>query len=131
MTEEQETLIQPLRRNAAKLNAICEPLPDAVPAYELLSGGLIYDDEIPKDVDAEVSYGLRPLWYHRKRLILGETDSLWDEYWDTCYTLFPNWNGFLESRRKPTPTILDIISKGEERFAREIEEIISEVDQGP
>jgi hypothetical protein len=62
MSDHMTTLLAPLKRNAARLEMLSEPLPTATVSYEAMSGGLIWSDETTDIKDAEIIWGLRPLW---------------------------------------------------------------------
>jgi len=74
---------------------------DAECFYDVLSGGLLWRDEIP---DASVLApgtfeGLRGGIRYRTTLILGEADQQYQDLWAEAKNLFPNWPGFSPARR--------------------------------
>jgi len=70
------TTLTKLRTLAPKLNQLVL-LPDAEYFYEMLSGGLVWEDEIPdlSTLPARSFEGLRGVIRYRTTLILGEPDE--------------------------------------------------------
>lgn len=101
-----------LSTHAERLNAIDTPDPGARAYYEIMSGALIWPDEIRSDTPLYAVWSLRFLWAYRTRLMLNEVEPD-NDFWAKCVTLFPNWIGFLPDRRKQTPELLAEYRRGE------------------
>ena len=90
-----------------KLNALAPqlnqlPLVQAVDCfYEVLSGGLLWKDEIPDltGYPPGTFEALRGVIRYRTTLILGEPDQQYQELWSEAQRLFPKWPGFIDARR--------------------------------
>src|SRR4051812_37527881 len=65
-----------LRRIAPKLNAL-RPDPNARVNYELMSGGLVWSDELPpwEELQDVEPHCLRGIWRYRSTLILGAAEE--------------------------------------------------------
>lgn len=94
-----------LESHAKLLDAIRIADPNAIPYYELMSGALVWPDEINDSTPTEVVWALRQLWAYRTYLMLN-TDATVNIVWQKCVSLFPNWVGFLPERRTATPKLL-------------------------
>jgi hypothetical protein len=100
-----------LATHADYLNAIDTADPGAVATYEILSGALIWSDEMKRDTPVYVIWALRELFNYRTHLILNDVEPD-NESWARCVAMFPNWIGFLPERRKPTPELLAEYRRG-------------------
>lgn len=101
-----------LATNADHLNAIDVPNPNAIAKYEILSGSLVWSDEIRPDTPYEVINALRSLFAYRTQLIRTNSEPQ-IEVWTRCVAMFPKWIGFLPERRKPTPELLAEYRRGD------------------
>ncbi len=74
-------------------------------SYDLLSDAIIWVDEVPElegpSAVRDTYSVLRPLWWHRTRLILGQIDERFLKVWDLVRQSAPNWPGFLPERCRP------------------------------
>ena len=102
-----QRMIEPLRLHASQLDAISEPAPSARVFFEVMSGALVWSDEV-KDVPTKVIWSLRPLFAFRSSLILGQPEEKGRSYWDASTSLFPRWVGFVPARAEPSPQLLEI-----------------------
>jgi hypothetical protein len=118
---EFEKILAPLRSHAAHLNDLSRPSSTATVFYEVMSGGLVWTDEKITGVPTEVIWALRPLWAYRSSMISGAPAAKWQDYWNICLELFPNWIGFLPERMRPSPELLKILSYGKERLRKDLE----------
>jgi hypothetical protein len=87
-----------------------------LPFYELMSGGLVWEDEtrgILQRMPTEVIWALRALWAYRTSLMLGEPREELAEFWEYGLAHFPRWVGFLPERRTPTAKLLEIHRRGD------------------
>ena len=87
-----------------------------LPFYELMSGGLVWDDEIRRDFQrtpSEVIGTLRFLWAYRTSLMLGQPREELAALWEYGLARFPRWVGFLPERRTPTQKLLEIYRRGD------------------
>ena len=69
----------------------------AIARYELLSGSLVWSDEIPTHT-VQNSDCLRYILNYRTGLIIGEPDGTFAPIWQEALRQFPNWIGFLPER---------------------------------
>lgn len=95
-----DVILVKLRTLAPRLNQLTF-LQDAGCFYEMLSGGLVWMDEIPDVSTLPVGTfeGLRGVIRYRTTLILGEPDEGYHALWLEAQKLFPNWPGFAADRR--------------------------------
>jgi hypothetical protein len=86
---------QALKKIAPKLNQLQEHL-DARVSYELMSGGLVWSDELPpwEQLEPGESHCLRAIWRFRSSLILGCPVEKFRPHWEEAQRLFPKWPGF-------------------------------------
>jgi len=108
----KEYEMEVLEIDAAHLNAICVPDPEAKIFYDIWSDALVWSDEQLESTTTEVIWGLRTLRYYRTHLMLDNAEPD-NEVWDYCRLLFPNWVGFLPERRKPTLGLSAVYRRGE------------------
>jgi len=69
--------------------------------YEVLSGGLLWRDEIPElaALPTGTFEALRGVIHYRTTLILGEPEEQYQACWSEAQRLFPKWPGFVVARR--------------------------------
>lgn len=93
--------------------------------YELLSGSLIWSDEIPTDcfVDKDC---LRFVLKYRTGLLIGETDPSCVSYWQEALRLFPDWIGFLPERRTFDQKLADFYHNERQRVFKALGEVESD-----
>jgi hypothetical protein len=97
--------------------------PDAQPLYDMLSGGLIWQDELPEELPFKDIGLLRSLWRFRiVRLIPGA--ELHERYWavmkadwEAMRAKCPMWPGFHLSRCE-TPEVLELFNRLKEESER-------------
>jgi hypothetical protein len=91
---------QALRQIAPKLNQLRAD-PSARVGYELMSGGLIWSDELPPLGEAEPGECtcLRAIWRFRSSLIMGAPEDRFRPAWQEAQKLFPLCPGFLPQRQ--------------------------------
>jgi len=89
-----------IERIAPKLNQLQKD-PNARVHYELMSGGLVWSDELPPwdELEPGDSNCLRGIWRFRSSLILGIPEEKHRRRWEQGQKLFPNWPGFLPERQ--------------------------------
>lgn len=76
--------------------------PDASCCYEVMSGGLLWTDEITNDILlADDNYTFRYLFAYRASLILGKENKNLRPVWEQMAIQFPNWPGLRVERRSP------------------------------
>jgi hypothetical protein len=95
---------QDLAKIAPKLALLCED-PKARMYFELMSGALVWSDELPPvdQLEPAESHRLRGVWRYRTSLILGQPEEKFRAGWERLLALCPSWPGFLADRRKPNP----------------------------
>jgi hypothetical protein len=73
--------------------------PDATRHYEVMSGGFVWSDEIPKDYsDKAADWALRFLIGYRASLIRGKPREELRFVWDTVLAGCPGWPSFHPER---------------------------------
>ncbi len=89
-----------LDKIAPKLNQLRED-PNARVHYELMSGGLVWSDELPSwdQLETGESHCLRAVWRFRSSLIMGTPEEKHRASWERAQEVFPDWPGFLPQRR--------------------------------
>lgn len=80
----------------------CLPDPAAACKYDVMAGGLIWDDEIPSASDRganlRVSVHLRSVIAYRASLSLGEPRPELERDWHELKDAIPTWPGFASAR---------------------------------
>lgn len=110
-TNENETAWV-LRRHAHLLDATDRPRSGLLlPRFELMSGALVWADEVPPGTPVEVVWSLRYLWHHWTGLIIGELHPH-AGYWEVGRELFPHWGGFQPVRCRPSHRFAAIYRAG-------------------
>lgn len=99
---------QTLTDHAEHLNAICVPNLSAKVSYEVMSGALVWSDEMNSTTSIEVIWALRLVFAYRTSLMLNTSREEFKPIWNHGLSQFPNWVGFLPERRQPTPELLQI-----------------------
>lgn len=120
-----DSILTKLRVLAPTLNQLAL-VQDAECFYEILSGGLVWVDEIPdlSTLPAGTLEGLRGVIRYRTTLILGEPDQQYHEYWSEARKLFPNWPGFVAARQsiELRPRCVELKSKAAEEMDKMFDE---------
>ena len=101
--ESVESLITP--ESVREVLGECEYSPDADRFYDILRGGLVWDDELP-DREADRAKHLRGIRMlvgviaHRSDLTLGNSrpERGYEADWNKLKEIFPDWPGFREER---------------------------------
>ncbi len=77
--------------------------PAATVGYEYLTGGLVWSDELPRDVEGQRivvrSGAFKRVLAYRASLTLGEERTEFRLYWDQLERGAPNWPGLRAERR--------------------------------
>ena len=78
--------------------------PEAFCSYEIMSGSLIWSDEITEDIEAEILKHdfikpFRILLAYRASLVDSREIIEWRNIWQKMYEIFPNWPFFMKERR--------------------------------
>jgi hypothetical protein len=105
-------LYRALTENAERLNAASTPAPAPRVFYEIMSGSLVWSDEMPKEMPGQGISALRFLFAYRTGLIRNKPRDEFKAVWDLALALFPNWVGFRSERRQATPELLRIYRRG-------------------
>ena len=103
--------MEEVEANAALLDSICKPDPNAKPKYDILSDAIIWSDEHP-GLSSNLLGALRQVWHFRTYCIL-RRNRIDNDVIAKCIRLFPNWIGFLPERWNPTPEILAEYRRGD------------------
>ena len=61
--------------------------------------------------------------------MLGEPREEFEGFWTECQKLFPDWVGFREDRRTPTPKLMRIYRKGSVSLEKCLRDIEREIDK--
>ena len=94
--DEIEKLFRDLAVIAAAMCAM-EKEDDAKVFYDVMSGSLIWTDELPKKAPASLDC-LRFVLRYRTGLIVGDPEPSFELFWREATELFPNWIGFSSER---------------------------------
>jgi hypothetical protein len=119
-----------LRGYSRQMNAICSPARAPKVHYELLSGALIWSDEINKQLPFEVISALRCLFAYRTSVMLEQPREDLREMWDLGLSLFPNWVGFRPERSEATPELLKIYREGNVRMRKCLRDLERQLEPG-
>ena len=76
----------------------CKFSSDAKPFFELMSGGLVWDDERISGLEPELLGCLRGLFRYRSSLIEQSPDERFSSLWNIAKQDCPEWIGFREDR---------------------------------
>jgi hypothetical protein len=95
---------QALAKIAPKLAVLREDA-NARMYYELMSGALVWSDELPPvdQLESGEPNCLRGVWRYRTTLMLGEPEEKIRAGWERLLAWCPSWPGFLADRRTPDP----------------------------
>ncbi|MCA9077911.1 MAG: hypothetical protein KDA93_22980 [Planctomycetaceae bacterium] len=93
---------------ADHLNAIDEPDDNPKAFYDVMSGAVVWSDELREDTPINVVWALRPIFAHRTSLMVGGQTVENRRHWKHGLSLFPQWIGFRPIRRVLTDELEDI-----------------------
>lgn len=101
--------------------------PTASCSYEVMSGGLIWADEITNDIQLEImkhslSGTFRCLFAYRASLIKGQEICELRPIWEKMINLFPNWPFFKEERKNKK--LISILSEETNKTAKELSVLV-------
>jgi len=112
------------------LLGVCEYDPAAACQYDVMAGGLIWDDEIPNPSDRDSSLRacvyLRSVIAYRSSLTIGPPRGELESDWNELKQLLPSWPGFREERIHGLAERLLKIHKYRE--AKLLDQALSELD---
>ena len=108
-----EFAIKLLKEHATYLNAIRWRGWRTTISYELLSGALIWSDEIREGMPRDLINALKILFAFRTSLMLGKPREEFRPAWDASLQLFSKWIGFRPERRAQTEKLLEIYRRGD------------------
>ena len=91
---------------------------DARVRYELLSGSLVWSDELPRDVDTDC---IRFVLRYRTSLILSEPCPEYEALWNEARRQFPQWIGFSPERMAPNQELAEFYARERQRLFNEME----------
>ena len=104
--------MQAVEMNAALLNSICDPDPNAKPQYDIMSDAIVWSDEKHPNLTWDLISALQQVWHFRTHCIL-HNKRIDSDVIDKCAKLFPRWIGFLPERWNQTPEILAEYRRGD------------------
>ena len=120
-----ERIREMLEEAAPACRAMCTVDPNATFSYELLSDGVWWSDEAPKEFEAISA--LRMVVRYRTCMICG-VDSSFGEAWEVAKELFPGWVGFRAERCQPSAEIVEQIRAMLEKGKGETKKLIRLLD---
>ena len=89
--------------------------------YELMSGAVIWSDEMRGNLSSELISGLRVVWAYRSSLYLEEPRKEFEDVWNRARELFPSWPGFHESRLKPDGKVISYYKRVKYKSDRKLD----------
>lgn len=104
--------MEAVEANAAVLDSICKPDPNAKPQYDMLSDAIIWSDEKHSKLTSDLICAMRQVWRFRTLCILRD-HRIDSDVITKCVKLFPHWIGFLPERWNSTPEVLAEYRRGE------------------
>jgi len=116
----------------ARLTAIAPILnslpfnPEAECFYELMSGTLVWRDELPH-VPPDQLCPMRFLFRYRTTLILSQPDPGLESFWHVATRLFPQWPGLHESRR--STSLAAFYKQKKAKWDRQLQRCLQEDDR--
>lgn len=116
-------MLSPLLLDALRA---CQYSPTATCSYDLMAGGLIWDDELPPrteyDLNLRASVHLRKVIAYRASLMLNEPRTDLEEDWIELMRLLPAWPGFRPERvAGEVQRLLKVHKYKESRAIRQLE----------
>lgn len=116
-----------------ELLATCRHDPAASSAYDIMAGGLIWNDEVPNASDRasnlRASVYLRSVIAYRASLTLNSPRAELESDWKELKRLLPNWPGFREDRIHGVAERLLKVHKYKE--AKLLDQALGELDAPP
>lgn len=70
--------------------------------YDVVAGALFWTDEEVNGLSADAQMVLRKLLRHRSMLLIGSSESEYEELWAAAHQRIPNWVGFQRERTTPS-----------------------------
>lgn len=90
--------------------------------FDIMTESVIWDDELPQAYSGNpILLALRPIFYQRACLLIGQQDELTLRYWKLGLELFPSWPGFRPERLDPTSEAALYLRTRREEIDRSIE----------
>lgn len=109
MTQELSNVLHSM---AKVLNAL-RASPTSVPAYNGMCDGLVWTDEVPPGrLPDQQEVVLRSLFLARTKIIMGESDSSIELFWNQAVQAFPEWPGFATDRCTTCERLNTIVTNG-------------------
>jgi len=96
--------------------------PDAKPQYEIMSGALIWRDELANLPPSEVGWYRSALAY-RSSVIMGSPRREFESVWAALKAAAPNWPGLRPERCAQSSELRDILAKSGTKVKRDIDRI--------
>jgi hypothetical protein len=87
---------------------------DARVFYELLSGSLVWSDELPMTAPVRLDC-LRFVLKYRTGLLIGEPQPSCEDFWEEARRRFPNWIGFSPERTTYNASLARFYAEERER----------------
>lgn len=75
-------------------------------SYDILSGSLIWSDELPKSAHVSLDC-LRFVLKYRTGIIVDNPQPSFEQFWQEAVRQFPNWIGFSTERSTPNEALIN------------------------
>lgn len=84
---------------------------DADVFFDVMSGGLVWNDEKLSGLTAEEMGCLRALFRFRSSVIIGHPDERFRDLWECAYSLASSWIGFSSDRSGCNPDLAALYAR--------------------
>jgi hypothetical protein len=108
-----EQLYNDLSKIAASMEGL-ERRADAHKFYDILSGAIIWSDELPKSAPVSLDC-LRFVLNYRTGLLIGQPEPMNKLFWEEAMRRFPKWIGFMPERVTYNPDLISYYIKERDR----------------
>ena len=115
--------VRTLTDHAAYLNAISSPSSCPKVFYEIMSGAVVWSDEMTIKIPVELIWALRSIVAYRTSLMLNKPREELRSMWELGLSLFPEWVGFRPERRTATLELLNVYRRGAARLRKCLRDI--------
>lgn len=90
--------------------------------YEMMSGGLMWEDEKP-DIPFSENGWFRAALAYRSSVILGKPRTEFASIWSALQRIAPKWPGFRPERCTPSPELVDFLTKQRNSSTRALDRL--------
>ena len=88
--------------------------------YEVMSGGVMWDDE-KADLPFDELGWFRAILAYRTSVLLGEPRKEFEAIWNAVKEFAPNWPGFRSERCTPSSELMEFLMKSSKKTMRAID----------